>query len=156
MLCSLTFHAFSHSFGYDSHRRSNLKLLDETTLMFIAGNLLVLLDVSTKQQRYLRSCKVNQALISQSFLPFKLFDAQAAVWTSSGGTKCEFSCVDFNLDGSLLASVGGVPDYRLTLWNWRQEEVMQSCKGISQEVYRVSFSPYDPERLTSSGSGHIK
>ncbi|MEQ2272220.1 hypothetical protein XENORESO_016893 [Xenotaenia resolanae] len=56
MLCSLTFHAFSHSFGYDSGRRSNLKLLDETTLMFIAGNLLVLLDVSTKQQRYLRSC----------------------------------------------------------------------------------------------------
>lgn len=55
LFCSLTCHSFSHSFGYDSRRRSNLKLLDESTLMFIAGNLLVLLDVSTRKQRYLRS-----------------------------------------------------------------------------------------------------
>lgn len=46
----------SHSFGYDSGRRANLQLLDDRTLIFIAGNLLVLLDVSTKEQRYLRSC----------------------------------------------------------------------------------------------------
>ncbi|MEQ2165341.1 hypothetical protein GOODEAATRI_015753 [Goodea atripinnis] len=56
--------------------------------MFIAGNLLVLLDVSTKQQRYLRSCS---------------------------GMKCDFNCVDFNLDRSMLASMGGASDYRLTL-----------------------------------------
>ncbi|XP_047247740.1 cilia- and flagella-associated protein 44-like isoform X2 [Girardinichthys multiradiatus] len=163
---------FSHSFGYDSRRRSNLKLLDETTLMFIAGNLLVLLDVSTKQQRYLRSCS-GGGIGALAVHPTREFFTVAEKGNHPiivvyeypslrpcrvlrGGTKCKFSCVDFNLDGSLLASVGGAPDYRLTLWNWRQEEVMQSCKGISQEVYRVSFSPYDPERLTSSGSGHIK
>lgn len=46
----------SHSFGYDSGRRANLQLLDAKTLIFIAGNVLVLLDVDTKKQRYLRSC----------------------------------------------------------------------------------------------------
>ena len=47
---------FSHSFGYDSGRRANLNPLDDRTLMFIAGNLLLLLDISTKEQRFLRSC----------------------------------------------------------------------------------------------------
>lgn len=48
--------AFRHSFGYDSGRRANLQLLDDTTLIFIAGNILVLIDTETKEQRYLRSC----------------------------------------------------------------------------------------------------
>ena len=77
-------------------------------------------------------------------------------WLSLGGTEQAYSFVDFNRDGSLLASVGSAPDYMLTLWNWRQEEVMLCCKAISQEVYRVSFSPYNPRLLTSSGPGHIK
>ncbi len=75
---------------------------------------------------------------------------------SVGGTKQAYSFVDFNSDGSLLASVGSAPDFMLTVWDWRQEEVMLSCKAISQEVYRVSFSSYNPGLLMSSGSGHIK
>lgn len=47
---------FRHSFGYDSERRANLHLLDERTLIFIAGNILVLIDIETKDQKYLRSC----------------------------------------------------------------------------------------------------
>ncbi|XP_076614824.1 cilia- and flagella-associated protein 44 [Chaetodon auriga] len=162
----------SHSFGYDSRHRGNLQLLDDRTLIFIAGNLLVLLDISTKEQRYLRSCggggigsiavhpskeyfvvaeKGNQPNIIvyeyPSLQPYSIL---------RGGTERAYSFVDFNHDGSLLASVGSAPDFMLTLWKWRQEEVMLSCKAISQEVYRVSFSPYNPGLLTSSGSGHIK
>lgn len=64
--------------------------------------------------------------------------------------------MDFNPDGSLLASVGSAPDFMLIVWDWRREKVMLSCKAISQEVFRVSFSPHNPRLLTSSGSGHIK
>lgn len=85
-----------------------------------------------------------------------LFDDHILISGSVGGTEKAYSYVDFNRDGSLLASVGSAPDYMLTLWNWRQEEVMLTCKAISQEVHRVSFSPYNPGLLTSSGSGHIK
>lgn len=75
---------------------------------------------------------------------------------SAGGSKCDLSGVEFNGDGSLLVSVTGAPNFILTLWNWTQEEVNQTCKAVSQEVYRVSFSPYNPELMTSSGAGHIK
>ncbi|GLD56738.1 cilia- and flagella-associated protein 44-like protein, partial [Lates japonicus] len=162
----------SHSFSYDSGRRANLQLLDDRTLIFIAGNLLVLLDVSTKEQRYLRSCS-GGGIGSITTHPSKQYFVAAEKGNQPniivyeypslrphrvlrGGTERAYSFVDFNHDGSLLASVGSAPDYMLTLWNWRQEEVMLSCKAVSQEVYRVSFSPYNPGLLTSSGSGHIK
>lgn len=73
-----------------------------------------------------------------------------------GGTECAYSFADFNIDGNLLASIGCAPDYMLTLWDWRQEQVLLSCKAISQEVYRVTFSPYESDSLTTSGSQHIK
>ncbi|KAF1377233.1 hypothetical protein PFLUV_G00198560 [Perca fluviatilis] len=162
----------SHSFGYDSRRRGNLQLLDDTTLIFIAGNLLVLLDISTKEQRYLRSCsgggigsitahpsKTYFVVAEKGIQPKIIVYEYPSLQPFSvlrGGTERAYSFVDFNRDGSLLASVGSTPDYMLSLWNWRKEEVMLSCKAVSQEVYRVSFSPYNPGQLTSSGSGHIK
>ncbi|XP_038130668.1 cilia- and flagella-associated protein 44 [Cyprinodon tularosa] len=162
----------SHSFGYDSRRRSNLKLLDESTLMFIAGNLLVLLDVSTRKQRYLRSFS-GGGIGAMAVHPTREFFCVAEKGAQPnivvyeypslrpyrllrGGTESEYKSVDFNLDGSLLASAGGAPDHRLTLWKWRQEKVMLVSEAMFQEIYRVSFSPYNPALLVSSGSGHIK
>uniref|UniRef100_A0A3P8TUV7 Cilia- and flagella-associated protein 44 n=1 Tax=Amphiprion percula TaxID=161767 RepID=A0A3P8TUV7_AMPPE len=162
----------SHSFGYDSSRRSNLKLLDDRTLMFVAGNLLVLLDVFTEEQKYLRSCSgggigciavqpsrkyfVVAEKGSQPNIIVYEYPSLRPYRILRGGTELEYSFVDFNHDGSLLASVGGSPDYMLTLWEWQQEEVMLSCKAVSQDVYRVGFSSYNPGLLTSSGSAHIK
>ncbi|XP_023139357.2 cilia- and flagella-associated protein 44-like isoform X2 [Amphiprion ocellaris] len=163
---------FSHSFCYDSGRRSNLQVLDDKTLIFVAGNLLVLLDISTKEQRYLRSCS-GGGIGSIAVYPSKEYFAAAEKGNQPniivceypslrpyrilrGGTERGYSFAEFKQDGSLLASVGNAPDYMLTLWDWRQEKVMLSCKAVSQEVYRVCFSSYNPELLTSSGSGHIK
>ncbi|KAK9532789.1 hypothetical protein VZT92_010157 [Zoarces viviparus] len=162
----------SHSFGYDSGRRRNLQLLDDGTLIFIAGNLLVLLDVSTKEQRYLRSCS-GGGIGSIAAHPSKEYFVVAEKGKQPniivyeypslrpfcilrGGTERAYRFVEFNPDGSLLASVGSAPDYMLTLWDWRKEMVMANCMAVSQEVYRLSFSPYNPGQLTSSGSGHIK
>ncbi|XP_061603571.1 LOW QUALITY PROTEIN: cilia- and flagella-associated protein 44-like [Phyllopteryx taeniolatus] len=163
---------FSHSFGYDCGRRANLQLLDDRTLVFIAGQLLILLDVCTKQQRYMRSCSgggigsigvsnrkeylvVAEKGRKPTLIVYK-YPSLQAYRILRDGTQRAFSSVNFNSDGSLLASLGSAPDYMLTVWNWRQEEVMLRCKAISQEVYKVSFSPYNPGLLTSSGSGHIK
>ncbi|XP_070707121.1 cilia- and flagella-associated protein 44 [Pempheris klunzingeri] len=161
-----------HSFGYDCGRKGNLQLLDDRTLIFIAGNLLVLLDVSTKEQRYIRSCSGGGigAIMAH---PSKEYFAVAEKGNQPniivyeypslqpcrilrGGTERAYTCVDFSRDGSLLASVGSAPDYMLTVWDWMQEKITLNCKATSQEVYRVSFSPYNPELLTTSGYEHIK
>ena len=56
----------------------------------------------------------------------------------------------------LLASVGGYPDYMLTVWDWTKQSIVLRTKAFSQEIYRVSFSPKLPGQLTTSGTGHIR
>ncbi|XP_077479002.1 cilia- and flagella-associated protein 44-like [Stigmatopora argus] len=162
----------SHSFGYDCGRRANLLLLDDKTLAFIAGQVLILLDVCTREHKYLRSCsgggigaigvshtKEHLVVAEKGRKPLLIvfkYPSLQAYRILRDGTDRAFCSVNFNVDASLLASLGSAPDYMLTVWNWRQEEVMLRCKAISQEVYRVTFSPYNPGLLTSSGSGHIK
>ncbi|XP_059901755.1 LOW QUALITY PROTEIN: cilia- and flagella-associated protein 44 [Gadus macrocephalus] len=162
----------SHSFGYDCGRRANLQLLDESTLAFIAGNVLVMLDISTKQQHYLRSCsgggigaimshpsKEYFAVAEKGHQPFIVvyeYPSLQPYRILRGGTALAYSYVDFSPDGSLLASMGSAPDYMLTLWDWKHEQVVLRCKAFSQEVYRVTFSPENPAHMTTSGSGHIK
>ena len=45
----------SHSFGYDCKKRSNLNILDPDTLIFSAGNLVQILNIRTRQQKYLKT-----------------------------------------------------------------------------------------------------
>ncbi|XP_064878214.1 cilia- and flagella-associated protein 44 [Oncorhynchus nerka] len=162
----------THSFGYDCGRRANLQLLDERTLAFVAGNQLIFLDVRTKEQRYLRSCSgggIGTIMAHPSNRYFAVaekgdqpniviyeYPSLRLYRILRGGTGQAYSFVDFNHEGTLLASVGSAPDYMLTLWEWRHEQVMLRCKAFSQDVYRVTFSPDNPGQLTTSGSGHIK
>ena len=74
----------------------------------------------------------------------------------SDGTDLGYAYVDFNSSGTLLASVGGNPDYTLTIWNWKLEQPILRTKAFSQEVFKVTFNPEDDEQLTTSGSRHIK
>ncbi|XP_046733325.1 cilia- and flagella-associated protein 44 isoform X1 [Silurus meridionalis] len=162
----------SHSFGYDCKRRGNLQLLDENTLAFMAGNILVLLDMNTKTQRYIPSSSgggIGAIMPHPSRKYFAMAEkgkqpdiiiyeylSLQPYRTLREGTGKMYSCVNFNGDGTLLASVGGPPDYMLTVWDWNQEQVVLRCKAFSQDVYRVTFSPDNPGQLTTSGSGHIK
>ena len=68
-----------------------------------------------------------------------------------------YSHMDFSPgDGKLLASVGGNPDYVLTVWDWEREKTVLRSKAFSQDIYRVTFSPENANQLTTSGTGHIR
>ena len=75
----------------------------------------------------------------------------------SDGTEEMYSHMDFSPgDGKLLASVGGNPDYMLTVWDWEREKTVLKSKAFSQDIYRVTFSPENANQLTTSGTGHIR
>jgi len=59
-------------------------------------------------------------------------------------------------DGKLLASVGGDPDYMLTLWDWKREKIVLRSKAFSQDIFRITFSTELIGQLTTSGVGHIR
>ncbi|XP_065931883.1 cilia- and flagella-associated protein 44 isoform X1 [Magallana gigas] len=161
-----------YSFGYDCTKRHNLHLLDERTVCFAAGNYVMLLDLQTKEQRYLRSTS-GGGIGAITVHPLKKYFAVAEKGISPninvfeypslklhrilrGGTERSYSYVDFNPKGDLLASVGGDPDYMLTIWDWKEEQTVLRSKAFSQEVFRVTFSTELEGQLTTSGTGHIR
>lgn len=93
-------------------------------------------------------------LISALFLPCLCFLSSL---THSGGTEAVYSHLDFAPgEGQLMASVGGSPDFMLTVWDWERENIVLRSKAFSQDIYRVTFSPENPGQLTTSGTGHIR
>uniref|UniRef100_A0A8C6J259 Cilia- and flagella-associated protein 44 n=1 Tax=Melopsittacus undulatus TaxID=13146 RepID=A0A8C6J259_MELUD len=161
-----------HSFGYDCTRRANLLMMDSQTLLYIAGNYVVLLDLKTESHRYVRSSggggigfilahptkqyfavgekgrKPNLIIYDYpSLRPYRIL---------RDGTEEAYVFGDFKHDGTLLASVGSSPDYMLTIWDWKQEMIVLRSKAFSQDVYKVTFSADNEEQLTTSGVGHIR
>ncbi|XP_068925975.1 cilia- and flagella-associated protein 44 [Petaurus breviceps papuanus] len=161
-----------HSFGYDSTKRGNLQLLDSQTLMFIAGNQIVFVDLRTFEQSYLRSSS-GQGIGALAVHPDKTYFvvAEKGFYPNviiydypllrpyrilRGGTDEAYAYASFNFNGSLLATVGGYPDYTITVWNWKEEHPILRTKAFSQDVFKVTFNPENEEQLTTAGSGHIK
>ncbi|XP_073929246.1 cilia- and flagella-associated protein 44 isoform X2 [Castor canadensis] len=168
----LDFLTLVHCFGYDCRKRANLHLLDSSTLTYIAGNQLVLLNFKTKEQIYLRSSS-GEGIGAIGVHPHKTYFIVAEKGSFpkviiyeypslrpyrilQDGTENAYAYVDFNYSGTLVATVGSHPDYMLTIWNWKEEKPILRKKAFSQEVFKVTFNPEDDEQLTTSGSGHIK
>ncbi|CAG5111754.1 Oidioi.mRNA.OKI2018_I69.chr2.g6028.t1.cds [Oikopleura dioica] len=166
------------SFGYDSAKRLNLHLFpsDEEThsgqvLLHSAGNLLLFHNVQTDEKTVLRSPagSIGSVCIHPSKKFFAVggkgdkpeiliysYPEMEVVYVLRGGAEKGFSHVEFNHDGSLLASVSSTPDYLLTLWNWKTQSIVLRSKAYSLDVFQASFSPDIDGQLTSCGIGHIR
>ncbi|GFO10997.1 cilia- and flagella-associated protein 44-like [Plakobranchus ocellatus] len=161
-----------HSYGYDCKKRNNLHLLDESTVVFAAGNVLQILNLKTRSQTYLRStsgCGIGAICVHPSRKFFAVgekgdapninifeFPSLKLYRILRGGTEQSYTSLTFSPDGELLATQGGDPDFMLTVWNWRQEKTTLRTKSFSQDVFRVSFAPELEGQLTTAGSGHIR
>jgi len=72
------------------------------------------------------------------------------------GTEAIYAHCEFSPSGTKFASLGGTPDYTLTVWDWLNEKVILKCKAFGQDVYKCTFSPFSDDVLFTGGSGHIK
>ncbi|XP_075448975.1 cilia- and flagella-associated protein 44 isoform X2 [Ascaphus truei] len=161
-----------HSFGYDSNKRANLQLLDDQTMLYVAGTTTVILKLKVQEQRYLRSSSgggIGAIAVHPSQKYFAVaekgnrpniiiyeYPSLQPYRILRGGTEEAYTFTYFNASGTLLASVGSSPDYMLTIWDWKQEKIVLRSKAFSQDVFQVTFSPENEEQLTTCGTGHIK
>jgi WD40 repeat protein len=72
------------------------------------------------------------------------------------GTEKGFAAMSFNAKGDKLASLGMAPDYLLTVWVWEREAIVLHAKAFGQDIFTVAFSPDNPGKLMTSGTGHIR
>jgi WD40 repeat protein len=159
------------SFGFPCARRYNLHYVDEGVVLFACGNTVQILDLLTHRKDVLRGHGSGVGTVAVH--PSRKFFAVGEVGVKPNvyvyeypslriirilrlGTEKQYSYVQFSHTGDLLATVGGAPDFLLTVWDWRRERVILRTKAFSQEVFRVTFSPVNEGRLLTSGMGHIR
>ncbi|KAF8567675.1 Cilia- and flagella-associated protein 44 [Paragonimus westermani] len=161
-----------HSFGFDALRRENLQLLEPDTICYLAGNYLEILNLKTEQKKYVRTIggvgvgafsvhpkKTEIAIAEKDVNPLVCiyrYPSMELYRILSEGTQKEYAACQFSPDGEMIATVGSDPDYMLTLWEWRNEQIVLRAKAFSQDIYRVSWSADLAGVLTTAGAGHVR
>ena len=160
------------NFGFDFKRRYNLVQVSENVVGYVIDNLLTFLNVATKEKIYLRSLalgdigmfavhphKTHIAIgengTSPSISIYK-YPSLELERTIRGGAEAVYSTGKFSHDGSLLASVSGLPDYWFTLWDWKTGAIVLRAKTYGQEVFGISFLSEKSEQIITHGTGHIQ
>ncbi|XP_037036270.1 cilia- and flagella-associated protein 44 isoform X2 [Bradysia coprophila] len=165
---------FQHSFGYDSKRLSNLCLISDSVLVFASGNLIHFFDIDTKKIRTRKTENdggigyitknpnpiYNHIIIAENgpaaAIYIYKFPEMEMVSKCQQDDTVEYSCLDFNPDGSMMVSQTGPPKFFITIWNWKSSSIILNTKSTKNVVFRVMFSLFDPYQLTTCGQGHIQ
>ncbi|KAL7754355.1 hypothetical protein RI367_000336 [Sorochytrium milnesiophthora] len=163
----------TYSFGLETAHRNNIVHLTSNVVAYVVGNVVVMYNTASGDQHYvcgirgggLSAIAVHPSLHYFAFAERHPDGPNVYVFTYPElrlyrvlrkGAARSFAHLSFSANGDRLATVGGDPDYMLTLWNWRKEQVILRSKAFSQDVYNVAFSPTSDTALTTSGMGHIK
>jgi WD40 repeat protein len=165
---------YMHVLGYDAHRKNNIHSISKDVLLYAAGKVAVLYNQSTQERVYIPSldgggigcCSVHPSgkyFVVGEKCSYRAPNIYIYEYPSlklhrvlTNGTEVGYADLGFSVSGEALASVGGSPDYMLTIWNWETETTMLRTKAFGQDVHRVCFSVFDDQRLITGGTGHIK
>lgn len=159
-------------FGLQSKKLYNFNFLDSKTLIFAAGISYQIYNYETKERKVF-FCRDGGGVGSIAIDPERRFFAVAEKGEQPniyiyefpslrlyrvmrGGTERSYSNITFSEDGTLLASVGSHPDYNICIWDWKNEVLVLKSKAFSQEVFRVAFSKYTNQILSTSGLAHLR
>ncbi len=71
----------------------------------------------------------------------------------------DFVCLAFSADNKSLLTLGGNPDYTMTLWQWEKGRAVSSVRvsnAQAAQVYQCSFAPGDSSFVAVTGNGVFK
>lgn len=157
--------------GYPGSRRYNLHLLEDRVLIYASGNSVYIrsFDLGIIKTLTGHGNGIGALAVHPSRGYFavgeKGKDPEIRIYSYpkvevervlKKGTKTRYASLGFSSSGKLLASVGSVPDFMLTVWDWEAEKVVLRNKAFSQNIFCVEFSPFNDGRLTTSGISHIR
>ncbi|KAL0248134.1 hypothetical protein GEMRC1_003370 [Eukaryota sp. GEM-RC1] len=160
-------------FGLDAHRYNNIHFLDpeQNLILYAAGNAWHIKSLTSSLHRTFPGTNSGIGCITTSHnheyiaigesgphpcISIYNYPSLELTKTLRNGTTNYFTSLAFSHSDKYLASVGGEPDYMLTVWDWVEEKIILRAKAFSQEVYSVQFSPTSDSQLVTSGTVHIK
>jgi cilia- and flagella-associated protein 57 len=171
--------ALSHRFifGANAKVHHNLSFSNDDTIAYVAGQTVVLYNLTDKKQRFLNGAEITDVLTCYESGPGKrlaavaergerpsvhIFDLRTfrrkKTLTASEGTSKEYVAIQFSEDDMLLMTLTGAPDWQLTVWNWQKARVMSSMSVSvnGDPIYDICFSPIDVTVCCCIGKEYIK
>jgi WD40 repeat protein len=130
-----------------SYKRFNLHFLDDNVVIYAAGNTYHILNIDTQEKRIYHGNDTD-GIGSIAVHPSKKYFAVAEKGRFPNiyiyeypslklyrilkkGTETFYAHIEFSVSGTKLASVGGPPDYTLTVWDWLGQRVVLKAKAFS-------------------------
>jgi len=165
-------HEFYGVMGNQSYKRYNLHFLEDDVIIYVTGNKYKMYNLTTRQETTFNGKDldgVGSIAVHKNRKHFAV--AEKGPWPNiyiysypslklyrilTKGTEMMYAHCEFSTGGDKLVSLGGAPDYTLTVWDWQAQRVILKAKAFSQEIFKASFSPYTDDILFTSGSGHIR
>lgn len=138
---------FYGCYGMQSFKRYNINYLEDNVVIYNAGNTYHILNIDTKDKRIYHG-KDTDGIGSISVHPSRKYFAVAEKGDHPNiyiyeypsmklyrilkkGTEKTYTHVEFSVSGTKLASIGGKPDYTLTVWDWLSQKVILKAKAFS-------------------------
>ncbi|KAH9597808.1 hypothetical protein LSM04_001058 [Trypanosoma melophagium] len=163
---------YSH-FGIQSTRYNGVCALTDSIVLMASGRFVMFVDVHTGKIESMPG-PIDGGVGAIAVHPSRKFFVvcekmpknpliRAYSWPSreevgqfvNGATR-GFSACCFNIDGTMMATVGMNPDFSLAVWDWKTRGMILRNKCHSADVYSVAFSQFDSGVLVTGGAGHIK
>eukprot|EP01031_Cornospumella_fuschlensis_P030468 gene30468-36826_t len=164
-------------FGVSTNVTDNISFTDDETIVYVAGQTLILYHLGDKRQRFLQSSEVADSITAYTSGPGKrlcaiaergerpsmhIFDLRTfrrkkTIVTADLMTK-EIVSLQFSEDNQLLLALSGAPDWTLMVWNWARAK-LQCASNISlsgSPLYKCMFSPIDASVITVIGKDCVK
>jgi WD40 repeat protein len=120
--------------GIQSYKRFNLHYLEDNVVIFATGNTYQIYNIHTHEKKIYRGLDTD-GIGSISVHPSKKYYAVAEKGRVPNiyiyeypslrlyrilrkGTETMYAHIEFSVSGTKIASVGGAPDFTITVWDW--------------------------------------
>uniref|UniRef100_A0A1I8FGP9 WD_REPEATS_REGION domain-containing protein n=1 Tax=Macrostomum lignano TaxID=282301 RepID=A0A1I8FGP9_9PLAT len=80
----------------------------------------------------------------------------ATLATLRGAHSVGVCSLDFSASGKHLVSVGLDSQHTIAVWRWQEGQLVTTCGGNSQRVFRAEFRPDSDSQFVSVGVKHVK
>ena len=169
-----------HVFGIKADVRDNTSYFDEQTVLYAAGNNVVIFNSEQKSQKFIPATEKSEGITALAVSPNRKYvavaeraaegeKAQVTVYdlhtlkrrkvlqaVSADVSSREFVCIAFSPDSKGLLTHGGAPDWALVHWHWEKAKVGAVYKASGSQaaaVYQCSFNPIDNTVVGVTGDG---
>ncbi|XP_069756502.1 cilia- and flagella-associated protein 43 isoform X2 [Narcine bancroftii] len=148
----------------------NVLFVNNNTICYPCGNFLIFVNIESKEETVLKcetgsigaftaNCTRGVVAFAQKKLKPSIYlysfpeMTETAVLTD--GAELEYTLLDFSYSGSYFASFSSIPDFRLTIWNWKTGVRLCGESVLRMQADILCFNPMNQLQLCLASTNNL-